>query len=412
MVAAGRSPASSGRCGRRRRRGWTTPRKNARPPPSSTPDSASALAPPSSTPDSASAPAPPLAGRLPTDAAVEVRIDDEGFHGSWFEARVLGFSPARGRGFPAQYKVTYSDLVADDGSGVLSEYFAPSHVRPRPPPTPPSSPPLGLHDIVEAFHHDGWWSGIVVAAPAASAGPVTVAFPVTREVIPFPPNLVRPRRDYVAGEWVLSRAVVAVRPKRAVKTYIVGEKVEVGRNREVFGYSWFPATVTKVVDPLSYVVEYLDLDVEGDAGVEKATEYLHWLFIRPAVEHVPLESEFCLGPGAAVEAYCDGAWSPGIVLRFVGDGEYEVSIDGKEEKVLVTKVKALLKPQYKWNGKKWTIVIAKVIMQSIHVLALLATLSQILCGNLVYRYCKIYSFSPCLRISVHRFSLIPLCISW
>jgi hypothetical protein len=374
MVAAGRSPASSGR--RRRGRGWTTPRKNARPPPSSTPDSASALAPPSSTPDSASALAPPSStpdsasapAPFPTDAAVEVRVDDEGFHGSWFEARVLGFSPARGRRFPAQFKVIYSHLVADDGSGVLSEHFAPSHVRPRPPPTPPSSPPFGLHDIVEAFHHDGWWSGIVVAAPAASAGPVTVAFPVTREVIPFPPNLVRPRRDYVAGEWVPSRAVVAVSPKRAIKTYIVGEKVEVGRNREVFGYSWFPATVTKVVDPLSYVVEYLDLELEGDAGVEKSTEYLHWRFIRPAVEHVPLESEFRLGPGAAVEAYCDGAWSLGIVLRFVGDGEYdgeyEVSIGSKEEKVLVTKVKALLKPQYKWNGKNWTILIAKVIIKS------------------------------------------------
>jgi hypothetical protein len=308
------------------------------------------------------------------DAAVEVRVDDDGFHGSWFEATVVDFSPARGRRVPARYKVTYPHL-ADDGGGVLPEHFAPSHVRPRPPP-PPLSSPLRVHDIVEAFHNDGWWSGIVVAT-AAAAATVTVAFPITREVIPFPPRLVRPRHDYIAGKWVPSPAVVAVQPKRAVKMYNVGEKVEVGRDREVFGYSWFPATVSRVVDLLSYVVEYSDQEVQGDTGAEKATEYLHWGFIRPAVEHVPRQSEFRLTSGAAVEAYCDGAWSPGIVRRVVRDSEFEVSIDGKKEEVLVTKFVELLKPQYKWNGKRWKIVTAKVILQSIHLLALLGTISQI-----------------------------------
>jgi len=68
-----------------------------------------------------------------------------------------------------------------------------------------------------------------------------------------------------------------------------------------------------------------------------------------------------LAPGAAVEAYCDGAWSPGLVRRVVGDGEYEVSIVGKKAELLVTKVVELLKPQYKWNGKQWKIVTVKVM---------------------------------------------------
>ncbi|GJN04625.1 hypothetical protein PR202_ga22189 [Eleusine coracana subsp. coracana] len=325
--------ASSGRRGRRRNRGWSYPRKNRpRAPPSS----------PSPSPESAAG-ASSAAGDgglpLPPGTEVEVRVDDDGFHGSWFEACIVDFSPARGRREPARYTVTYSHLLADDGGGgVLAEHFPPSHIRPRPPPPVGPAPPFRLDDLVEAFHNDGWWSGIV---------------------IPFPPHLVRPRRDFVNGEWVPSRAVVAVRPKRAVKAYNVGDKVEVGRDREVFGYSWFPATVAKVVDPLSYVVEYFDQEVEGDAGAEKATEYLHWRFIRPAVEHVPLESEFQLAPGAAVEAYCDGAWSPGIVRRVVGDGEFEVSVDGKEKEVPVNKVVELLKPQYSWNGKQWRIVSAK-----------------------------------------------------
>jgi hypothetical protein len=38
---------------------------------------------------------------------------------------------------------------------------------------------------------------------------------------------------------------------------------EVVRGREVFDYSWFPATVDKVVGLLSYIVEYFDQKVEG-----------------------------------------------------------------------------------------------------------------------------------------------------
>ncbi|KAL6842865.1 hypothetical protein ACP4OV_027178 [Aristida adscensionis] len=337
---AGRSPAQSSRArgrGRRRSRGWTT-RKSPRPPAS-----------PASPPAAAEGEPPPL----PPGAEVEVRVDDEGFHGSWFEATVVGFAPARGPRSPARYTVTYIHLVADDGS-VLTEFFAPTHIRPRPPPSPP--PRFAPHDVVEAFHKDGWWSGIVVAADDDAAF-VTVAFPVTREVISFAPRLVRPRREFVGGEWVPSGTVVAVKPKGAVKVYEVGEKVEVGREREVYGYSWFPATVAKVVDPCSYIVEYFDLEEEDDG--KKATEYLHWSYIRPAVDHCPRESEFQFGIGAAVEAYCDGAWSPGVVIRVVDDSEYEVSIDGKKGKQLVTKVVELLKPQYKWNGKNWRIVIAK-----------------------------------------------------
>uniref|UniRef100_A0A453I0G6 Agenet domain-containing protein n=1 Tax=Aegilops tauschii subsp. strangulata TaxID=200361 RepID=A0A453I0G6_AEGTS len=283
---------------------------------------------------------------------VEVRVDDDGFHGSWFEAKVDSFLPARGRGSRARYTVTYSHLLSDDSGGTLVEPFAPSHIRPRPP--PPSNPePLCLHDIVEAFHNDGWWSGILLATD-----PLTAAFPITREVITFQdPHHVRPRRDYVDGQWLPSKVAISVQPKRAVRVYAVGDKVEVVRDRDLYGYSWFPATVAKVIDRLSYLVEYSDLEEEAGGG--KAMEYLHCLFIRPDVEHSPRESEFRLGPGAAVEVYCDGAWSPGVVQRAVGEGEYEVSIDGKEGELLLKKVPELLKPQYKWNGKHWRIVSPK-----------------------------------------------------
>ncbi|RCV38544.1 hypothetical protein SETIT_8G151100v2 [Setaria italica] len=349
MAAAGRKPPKRRRRKSRGARWSKSPRRPPPPPPPSAPPGSSSSS--------------PVPEPLPTGAEVEVRVDAHGFGGSWFEATVVGFAPARGPRTPARYTVTYEHLLADDGGGVLAEHFAPTHIRPRPPPPSEDFPPrFRLHDIVEAFHKDGWWSGIVVRAPGSPdpGATVTVAFPLTREVIPFPPRLVRPRRDYVGGGgWVPSRSVVAVRPERKVRVYQVGEKVEARRDRDVYGYSWFPATVSKVVDDFSYIVEYFDLDEEGDGGTEKATEYLEWRFIRPAVEHLPHPSEFQLVPGAAVEAYCDGAWSPGVICRAVGDGEFEVSILGKKAEQLVTRVVELLKPQYKWDGKQWKIVAAK-----------------------------------------------------
>ncbi|KAG2641142.1 hypothetical protein PVAP13_2KG163748 [Panicum virgatum] len=216
-MPAGRSPALSGR-----RRS----RKKGRPTPS---------------------PHPPAqdSNPLPHGTEVEVRIDDEGFYGSWYEATVVGFDPGASFWSPARYTVTYSHLEAQGGP----DSVAPSYVRPRPPPpsTPAPPPRFLLHDFVEAFDDNGWLSGIVVAPmPADPSSPVTVAFPITREVLPFPPHLVRPRRDYVGGEWVLLRAVIAVQPRRAVRVYKAGEKVELLRERGAYGDSWFPATVAKV----------------------------------------------------------------------------------------------------------------------------------------------------------------------
>uniref|UniRef100_A0A0E0R9N1 Agenet domain-containing protein n=1 Tax=Oryza rufipogon TaxID=4529 RepID=A0A0E0R9N1_ORYRU len=349
-MAAGRSPPLTGRRrGRGRVRRWTRPPKGSQC--SSSPRS------PRPGGGGVEGEQPPLA----PGTEVEVRVDADGFHGSWFEAVVVGFVPARGPRTPARYAASYAHLVSDDG-GVLVEHFAPSHIRPRPPPPPPHSDDhlraLSPHDIVEAFHKDGWWSGIVLGG-GGGGGVVTVAFPITREVIDFPRSLVRPRRDYVGGEWVPSEAAIALQPKQAVRVYQVGDKVEVRRDREVYGHSWFHAKVAKVIDRMSYLVEYSDLEKGEGEAVAKAVEYLHWRFIRPSEERSPRDCDFRIGPGAAVEAYCDGAWSPGVVRSVVGEGEYEVSVNGKTKEVVVTKVRELLQPQYKWNGKNWRIVSAK-----------------------------------------------------
>ncbi|CAD6343532.1 unnamed protein product [Miscanthus lutarioriparius] len=170
--------------------------------------------------------------------------------------------------------------------------------------------------------------------------------------MPFPAHLVHRRRDYVGGEWVPSLSVVEVQPKRGARIYKAGEKVEVLREREAYGESWFPATVAKAVDRLSYIVEYLD-EQEGGG---KAIEYLHFGYIRPAEYHRLRESKVRLGLGTAVEVHCDGAWLQGVVHGVVREAcEYEVSVNGVEVEQLLAKAVEQLRSLCIWNDKHWTI---------------------------------------------------------
>jgi hypothetical protein len=290
-------------------------------------------------------------------AEVEVLFDDE-FHGHWRVATVVRFVPARRRdtrSAPDRYEVSFPHL-AEGGRG-RRRRPARNRVRPRPPRPVPAPPPWSflLHDAVEAFCKNAWRAGLVVSA---SPSAVTVAFPVTREAIECPPGFLRPRLVYVDGDWVPpSRAATMDQAQahlRPANVYKVGDKVEVVVSK---GMMWVSATVARVVDDLSYVVEYDDDDL--DLEDEAATEYLHCKFIRPAVERLPLEM-FQLDPGATVEALCDGAWLPAAVRRVVGEGEFEVSIHGNEAKPLVTDK---VRPQYNWDGEQWTIVTPMVIKQ-------------------------------------------------
>ncbi|KAG0530205.1 hypothetical protein BDA96_05G165400 [Sorghum bicolor] len=278
-------------------------------------------------------------GLLLPGAEVEVRLDGKGYYGTWCEATIVDFAAARGGNAPMRYRITF------DGKGEMQ--FDATHVRPRPPALE-LPPDFRRRDIVEVIHEHGWWSGLVLSADRRS---VTVAFPITREVITYMPSLVRPRRDYIDGDWVPSRAVVAVRPKHEIMRYEVGEEVEVVREREVYGHSWFPAKVAEVIDEFSYIVKYSNQNWEEGGS----SEYLHWQFIRPDVQHLAPENEFHLqlGPRAAVEAHFDGAWSAGLVHRIHEDGMFVVRINGRQGKQLMTKE---VRPQYKWDGRDWSIV--------------------------------------------------------
>lgn len=137
---------------------------------------------------------------------VEVTWDDEGFRGAWYEATVI-----RTMHKTRRYTVVYDHLVADEGRGggveppPLREIADFTRVRPRP---PRGDGPFAVHHPVDAWHNDGWWTGVVVSvAPDVGEGTgggerYTVCFPSPREQTEFAASDLRAHLAWVEGEWV------------------------------------------------------------------------------------------------------------------------------------------------------------------------------------------------------------------
>ena len=101
---------------------------------------------------------------MPVGAEAEVRNEDPGFLGSFYEVTITGHLVSTGR-----YTVVYSTLV-DDGGGRLEETAAAANVRPRPPRELGRRRGFQVHEAVEAFHNEGWWAGVVSAVRPPEIG--------------------------------------------------------------------------------------------------------------------------------------------------------------------------------------------------------------------------------------------------
>ncbi|XP_037488797.1 DUF724 domain-containing protein 6-like [Triticum dicoccoides] len=316
--------------------------------------------------DSSSSSTSELDDMLPVGAEVEVRSEDPGFAGSFYEATVAGHLPSSSSssdgGSRKCYAVVYSTLEGDDGRP-LEEAAAAACVRPRPPRAAPRR--FAVHDMVEALHSEGWWAGVVSAvapAPAVAGGDLRrrlrrvyqVAFPTSRETLEFQEADLRPHREFIAGRWV-----PAAKADNASPHFSEGDQVEVSQSGTNFGESWNPAAVLKVIGATNFLVKYMHNGKDG----KSATEILDFQYIRPARAITRIDSKYRFSPSCHVEVLHEDSWWPGVILNVLGtrtDKKYVVMLDCHKTdlddidhmdmlRVEITQ----LRPLCDWDGEKW-----------------------------------------------------------
>ncbi|CAM0953119.1 unnamed protein product [Alopecurus aequalis] len=292
---------------------------------------------------------------LPVGAAAEVRSEDPGFAGSFYEVTIKGHLTSHGRRF---YTILYATLVAEDG-GPLVETVAAADVRPRPPPPREGMRRRGfaLLEAVEAFHNDGWWAGVVSAVPppvAAAGAPrvYEVAFPTSREKLEFEQTALRPHLVYQSGRWVPAADVEDGSP-----LFPEGTQVEVSRYSEVLGKSWRPACVLKGIGATTFLVQYTHIGEDK----KQVTEIIDSQYIRPVCTRLSRTSY--------VEVMHEGSWWPGVVWEVFGSGinkkylvklkSYETDRDDTEFPELIVGYTEL-RPHFDWDGTKWVPIVHRL----------------------------------------------------
>ncbi|CAM6129826.1 unnamed protein product [Calypogeia fissa] len=149
---------------------------------------------------------------------VEVMNDEEGLRGGWFSAKVLQLRP--GEAF-----VLYDEILTDDGTGQLKEWFplegplegaepgrprirliSPNNIarvegRRKRRRTTTGQKVVAVGDRVDAFVQDGWWEGIVKAIDEDDESKITLHFPGEGDTSTVKSWNLRPSFMWKDGRW-------------------------------------------------------------------------------------------------------------------------------------------------------------------------------------------------------------------
>ncbi|XP_065853884.1 DUF724 domain-containing protein 8-like [Euphorbia lathyris] len=142
---------------------------------------------------------------LAVHSLVEVTSDEEGFKGAWFEAKILKSYLNRKRKFLIQYK----NLVSEkDSNELLKETVDVSFIRPLPP-APEADQIYEVDDVLDAFHRDGWWKGVVRNVELRMCwGKLrrryTVEFENPSDRFNYSGNALRFHHDWIGRKWIRS----------------------------------------------------------------------------------------------------------------------------------------------------------------------------------------------------------------
>lgn len=127
---------------------------------------------------------------------VEVSMEEEGFEGSYFAAKVVSINDN------GLITVKYETLLEDNSENqFLSEDVKPHQLRPVPPEIPVSR--FFGNEDVDVFDNDGWWVGIISGKDAADI--YAVYFPDCDEEICYHVSQLRVHQEWIDGQWVRTR---------------------------------------------------------------------------------------------------------------------------------------------------------------------------------------------------------------
>ncbi|PON60385.1 Agenet-like domain containing protein [Parasponia andersonii] len=110
------------------------------------------------------------------ESLVEVRIDEEGFEGSWYASKIIQDVGED------KYLVQYRTVRTDTGEKFLKEEVDKRNIRPYPPQTIMIDR-YDQNEEVDTFHNDGLWVGVI--SKILSRGMFRVYFEHTDEEIVF-----------------------------------------------------------------------------------------------------------------------------------------------------------------------------------------------------------------------------------
>ncbi|XP_047951887.1 protein AGENET DOMAIN (AGD)-CONTAINING P1-like [Salvia hispanica] len=287
---------------------------------------------------------------------VEVRSDEEGYHGSWFTAEIV-CSLASG-----EFLVEYQTLKTDDESALLREEALASYIRPCAPEIMRIDCYMLLEEV-DAWYNDGWWVGLV--SKVLDDRRYGVYFWTTNEEIFFNHSDLRSHQDWIGGKWtaaMMKKAELRVNNRQVIKfgehdrmgvePFIVnGMKAEIkGDHGDKNEGIWYPAIILKSLGIRNYLVQYQTL-------INEYGTQLHQKAFGPCIRPSPsvIQRRDSYKPFDRVDAWHNNGWRVGRVQKASPSRNYTVYFNATNEMMEFQHFE--LRPHQDWIQGQWVLAI-------------------------------------------------------
>ncbi|XP_040370085.1 DUF724 domain-containing protein 6 isoform X3 [Rosa chinensis] len=285
-------------------------------------------------------------GYFTQGANVEVCSKEKGSEGAWFPATILeppaNSSASKRKTFTSnKVLIQYKTLVSDkDPTKPLVEHTTVGLLRQPPPADNAEEERFEENDVVDAFHLEGWWTGLVMSVVGEKYG---VGFKK-------PPDYLELERSKLRSHWDWDHGVWTRAPRQVLRgsNYKPWTPVEVNLEKDHLWSSWLPAFFIGQVGGDSFLVQYKYKTPENDDknGLVKVVVADHQIRPRPPQQE---EKDFHLSQ--MVDAFCDMGWWVGDITEVLTDKRYVVTFRfTKEEKEFCHPE---LRCHLEWIGKQW-----------------------------------------------------------